>query len=219
MYAGQSKGMTLKNFSSLLLSVALLAPIAVACGGSSEPDTESSTSDITGQKGKLSCAEVFGECVGLAPSACQGGTWADAKTVSCGGGLGVGCCVKPTPPPPPPPNCPTLSPPHPDFCKDGKIKPRKDASGCTVGYDCEKNPAPASCASVGGSCVGLAPGSCESNRWADATKFTCGGAIGTGCCLPECPALSPPHPDFCKDGTIVPRKDATGCNVGFDCVK
>jgi hypothetical protein len=32
-----------------------------------------------------------------------------------------------------------------------------------------------------------------------------------------CPALSPPHPDFCPDGTLTPQEDADGCTVGYDC--
>lgn len=33
--------------------------------------------------------------------------------------------------------CPELSPPAPGFCTNGHLKPRQDANGCTVGYDCE----------------------------------------------------------------------------------
>jgi hypothetical protein len=97
---------------------------------------------------------------------------------------------------------------------DGEIVTTTDERGCH-GYECVRA---ATCASVGGQCVGLSPTSCPSGRWADAAEITCGPGIGAGCCLPECPVLSPPHPSFCPDGTIVPRKDDTGCVVGFDCV-
>jgi hypothetical protein len=110
--------------------------------------------------------------------------------------------------------CPTLSPPAPGFCADGEIVTTTDDNGCH-GYECVRA---ATCASVGGQCVGLSPTSCPSGRWADANEITCGPGIGAGCCLPECPALSPPHPSFCADGRIKPRKDATGCTVGFDCL-
>lgn len=33
-------------------------------------------------------------------------------------------------------SCPELSPPAPGFCKDGRIQPKKDASGCTTGFEC-----------------------------------------------------------------------------------
>jgi inhibitor of cysteine peptidase len=33
-------------------------------------------------------------------------------------------------------SCPTLSPPAPGFCSAGSLTPRKDANGCTTGYDC-----------------------------------------------------------------------------------
>lgn len=36
--------------------------------------------------------------------------------------------------------CPTLSPPAPGFCSDGKIVARKDGD-CVVGYDCVKSQA------------------------------------------------------------------------------
>lgn len=33
--------------------------------------------------------------------------------------------------------CPQLSPPAPNFCRNGLIKPKTNAQGCTVGYECE----------------------------------------------------------------------------------
>lgn len=32
--------------------------------------------------------------------------------------------------------CPQIIPPHPDFCKDGKIQPLYDKIGCIIGYEC-----------------------------------------------------------------------------------
>ena len=76
--------------------------------------------------------------------------------------------------------CPTLSPPAPGFCDGATPVPKYDANACIVGYGC----APLDCASAGGQCVGLAPGSCPGNKFGDATKYSCGGGLGVGCCLP-----------------------------------
>lgn len=35
----------------------------------------------------------------------------------------------------------------------------------------------------------------------------------------DCPQLSPPAPDFCKNGRVVPKKDANGCSTGLECVQ
>lgn len=77
-------------------------------------------------------------------------------------------------------SCPTLSPPAPGFCDGASPVPRYDSNACIVGYGC----APLDCASAGGTCVGLAPGSCPGNHYGDATKYSCGGGVGVGCCLP-----------------------------------
>ena len=34
-------------------------------------------------------------------------------------------------------SCPQLSPPAPGFCKTGKIVAKKDANGCSTGYECQ----------------------------------------------------------------------------------
>ena len=78
-------------------------------------------------------------------------------------------------------SCPTLSPPAPGFCDGASPVPKYDANACIVGYGC----APLDCAAAGGQCVGLAPGSCPApKKFGDATKYSCGGGIGSGCCLP-----------------------------------
>lgn len=78
-------------------------------------------------------------------------------------------------------SCPTLSPPAPGFCDGASPVPKYDSNACIVGYGC----APLDCAAAGGQCVGLSPGSCPApKRFGDATKYTCGGGIGSGCCLP-----------------------------------
>ncbi len=191
------------RLSSWLVALGIFVPLATACSATtgdettpdpSSEDADSVSSDVKAGKKKpkkLTCAEVFGTCVGLSPSSCVGGTWADATVVTCGGGLGVGCCVRPTPPPPPPPPppvptpdpCPTLSPPAPSFCPGGTITPRKDGA-CIVGYDCVPPPGKTLCEVRGGTCVGLAPSSCASGHWGDASTHSCGPGIGVGCCLP-----------------------------------
>lgn len=76
--------------------------------------------------------------------------------------------------------CPTLSPPAPSFCDGATPVPMYDSQACIVGYGC----APLSCTSAGGQCVGIAPGTCPGNKFGDATKYSCGGGVGVGCCLP-----------------------------------
>lgn len=114
------------RYSSSLLALAFLSAAAVACSAeapsSDETQLGSDQSDIRAGKkpGKgggvapapNSCAAAGGACVGLSPSSCKNGHWADATTASCGSGLGVGCCVPDAPKPPPPP------PPPATTCKD-----------------------------------------------------------------------------------------------------
>ncbi len=47
--------------------------------------------------------------------------------------------------------CPELAPPAPGFCKNGQIKPRKNDSGCTIGYDCQQGCGGSTCG-AGQSC-------------------------------------------------------------------
>lgn len=176
-------------FSSFALTLGLALPVLAACGGatsdvpgasgdgtatggSGNESVDTADSDVKSGK-KQSCASVGGACVGLAPSSCADGHWADASKVSCGGGVGVACCI----------SCPVLSPPAPGFCPDGKIVPIKNANGCTGGFDCVP-PAGNACTAAGGTCVGLAPASCASGHWGDASTHSCGGGLGVGCCLP-----------------------------------
>jgi len=78
-------------------------------------------------------------------------------------------------------SCPTLSPPAPGFCDGASPVPLYDSNACIVGYGCALVP----CATAGGACVGISPSSCPApKKWGDATKYTCGGGIGSGCCLP-----------------------------------
>lgn len=118
------------------------------------------------------CEAKGGQCVAITPTACADGTFGDASTHSCGGGIGVGCCI----------TCPTLSPPAPGFCTGGTITPKKAANGCVTGYDCVK-PAQTQCEAKGGECVALTPTSCAGGTWADATTHSCGGGLGVGCCI------------------------------------
>lgn len=76
--------------------------------------------------------------------------------------------------------CPMLTPPAPGFCDGATPVPLYASNGCVAGYGC----APVACASAGGSCVALTPTSCASGKWGDATKYSCGGGLGVGCCLP-----------------------------------
>jgi hypothetical protein len=205
--------------SSFALSLVLALPVLAACSGSTadDPAPADDGSDPTGSVDsevklgkKKSCAAVGGACVGLSPSSCTGGVFADAAQVSCGGGIGVACCIAcpaisaPAPGfctggtivprknangcnagfdcvmPPPAPECPQIMPPAPGFCTNGIVVPRKNSNGCTTGFDC----APNACVAAGGTCLGLAMSTCLTGHWADATTHSCGGGIGVGCCLP-----------------------------------
>lgn len=205
--------------SSFALSLSLVLPLLAACSGSTvdEPapatdgtDTESVDSEVKSGR-KKSCAAVGGACVGLSPSSCSDGHFADATKVSCGKGIGTACCIScpvlspPSPSfcpggkivprkgangcpggfdcvAPTPADCPELVQPPPGFCPGGSVVPRKGANGCTVGFDCVSSPN--ACVAGGGKCVGLSPSSCPGGNWADATTHSCGGGLGVGCCLP-----------------------------------
>jgi hypothetical protein len=148
--------------------------------------------------------------VGLNPSACPSGVFADAAKVSCGGGLGTACCVScPVLSPPSPASCPgghfvprkgangciggydcvkascpELTPPPPNFCPGGTTKPiTNPTTGCLVGFECEKAPTNP-CVAAGGTCVGLSPGGCPSGKFGDATTHSCNSGLGIACCLP-----------------------------------
>lgn len=194
----------MKHFlSSFALSLGLVAPVLAACSGNVADDLSTKNDGASGSSSasssedvasvdaavkagtKKTCASVGGTCVGLSPSSCTGGHWADASKISCGPGIGAACCVKSPPPPPPPPkDCPELTPPPPGFCSGGSVVPRHDATtGCLTGFDCVPA-ATNACTSAGGKCVGLSPSSCASGHWADAPTHSCGGGIGVGCCMP-----------------------------------
>ena len=130
----------MKHFFCFAVSLGLALPLLSACSSASSEDeipnsgadtaavepgeVESVDSEIMAGKKpkKKTCASVGGACVGLSPSSCTGGTWADASKISCGSGLGVGCCVV---------SCPTFPPPAPGFCAGGKIVQIKNANGCS----------------------------------------------------------------------------------------
>jgi len=91
-----------------LIGLASMLFLVAACGAASDTDADqaldetpaSDEAELKSRKKKKTCASVGGSCVGLAPSSCAGGSWADAKQVSCGAGIGVGCCVPPPAPAP-----------------------------------------------------------------------------------------------------------------------
>lgn len=45
----------------------------------------------------------------------------------------------------------------------------------------------------------------------------CSGGCIDGAC--QCPQLSSPSPDFCKNGSIIPQKSSDGCITGYKCVR
>jgi hypothetical protein len=56
---------------------------------------------------------------------------------------------------------------------------------------------PVSCGSAGGACIGIYPGACQ--NWGDANAYSCGGGVGTGCCLDS--ANDGGSPDAASDGS------------------
>jgi hypothetical protein len=196
------------RITACLFALGLVLPLASACTTSTEDGSDDTSTDESELViGKRSCKSVGGTCVGLSPTSCTNGRFADASKVSCGRGVGVACCV-------PAPVCPVLSPPAPGFCTNGTITPKKGANGCITGYECVPPPPPPppnACVTKGGECVGISPTSCRLGLWGDASTHSCGGGVGVGCCLPK-----PPAPTACetKGGECV-GISPTSCRLGL----
>jgi hypothetical protein len=176
---------------ALLLAISFTAA-AVACGtgdlvvgddsndaststDASSPDKDAqsppdgSTKDAAVDAPPGSCAAAPGGpgmCL-PAGTACR---QADTSGLTCAT-AGQFCCIT---------QCPELAQPAPGFCDGGPYAPLYDSKACIVGFGCT----PITCTTAGGTCVGLAPGSCPNNNFGDATKYSCGPGIGSGCCLP-----------------------------------
>ena len=152
------------------------------------------------------CEQAGGACVALYPGSCADGEIGDANTYSCGGGLGVMCCLP----------RPASSPLSPDWCADGTIAQGAssfidwaDGKQCEIpGAHCLTKDASA--------CPQLAPLSpdwCADGRIVQGAPSFIGSADGKECQMPSvhcvtndmsaCPQLSPLSPDWCADGTIV----------------
>lgn len=180
------------SFARALLLGAVFTAAVVACGtgdvvvgddsrdaattdSSTNPDAQppidkdGATTDAVIDAPPGSCASAPtgpGMCL-PAGAACR---QADTTGLTCAT-AGQFCCVV---------TCPELAQPAPGFCNGGPFAPLYDAKACIVGFACT----PVACTAAGGTCVGLAPGSCPNNKFGDATKYSCGPGIGTGCCLP-----------------------------------
>lgn len=170
------------------------AGVVLACGGGSlvvgddsrdatppsdegaAPDTlppdanakDTSTGDAKSDAPPRTCAAAPGgpgTCM-MPGDACEK---ADTTGLTCPT-AGDFCCIT---------MCPELAPPPP-AC-DGGYTALYDSKACVVGFSC----GPVACSAAGGTCVGLAPGSCKNNKFGDATKYSCGPGIGSGCCLPS----------------------------------
>jgi hypothetical protein len=46
------------------------------------------------------------------------------------------------------------------------------------------------CQDAGGACVGISDTTCVDGQWGDADAYSCGDAVGVGCCLPVEPAAN-----------------------------
>ncbi|HEY3356566.1 MAG TPA: hypothetical protein VGQ83_25165 [Polyangia bacterium] len=131
------------------------------------------------------CAAAGGTCVGLYPDACANGTVGDANTFSCGGGVGVQCCLPPTPVNACAAAGGTCVPLVPDACANGSVGDANTFScGGGLGVQCCLPPTFNACQAAGGSCVALYPGACANGHVGDATQYSCGGGLGVECCLP-----------------------------------
>lgn len=82
------------GFCCLMACPELTQPAPSFCDGGPYAPTYDSKACITGFScAPVSCASAGGMCVGLVPGACMGGHLGDANKYSCGGGLGVTCCL------------------------------------------------------------------------------------------------------------------------------
>lgn len=64
------------------------------CDGGPYAPTYDAKACITGfECAPVSCTTAGGACVGLSPSSCPNGHFGDATKYSCGGGVGVACCL------------------------------------------------------------------------------------------------------------------------------
>jgi hypothetical protein len=187
-----SRSRSLVALSSLALrSLVAFAVAVAACGGgdlvigddsrsdasvdggadpdSARPDdVDGATKDSAADGPPVACsAAPAGPGICLpAGSACR-----QADTSFTCASAGTFCCVQ---------QCPELAQPPPGFCDGGGFAPIYDKNACITGFACT----PVACAVAGGTCVGVAPGSCTTGNVGDATKYSCGGGIGVMCCLP-----------------------------------
>ncbi|MCA9672277.1 MAG: hypothetical protein KC503_42075 [Myxococcales bacterium] len=107
-------------------------------------------------------------------------------------------------------NCPTLAPPPPDFCPDGRIVTKYDSNGCVTGFSCEKEQCPP---------LGLPYPACNPGEVVVEVKDK-NGCITSYRCEPKCPAIPLPGPPTCLPGEkLKEKKDASGCLIGWECVK
>ncbi len=94
-----------------------------------------------------------------------------------------------------------------------------DAAARDAGSDANVDAGPVTCVSVGGTCVALTPTSCPApSMVGDATQYTCGGGLGTECCLPggcsiapACTHVGTPQEGwYAGDGTLICANACSG---------
>ncbi len=127
------------NHSILVVGLCTLA-LTLGCGPVSETSTDESRS-LQNDLAQTACASAGGKCVGVSPNACDG-HW--ANDMSCGDGIGVGCCL---PPAPAPITCEsaggTCTGLSPTSCDGQWVAPDEASCGTAIGVGCCK-PAAAS---------------------------------------------------------------------------
>ena len=234
--------------------VATDVPVMDAVNDTGVADTGSMDSTTVDTVPVNSCVAAGGACVPLVPGSCPPpGMIGSAGTYSCGGGLGVECCLPGDAGTPPVDagspdtgvvtcmsaggSCVALVPgscPAPRMIGSASMY----SCGGGLGVECCL-PAPATdagtsvtCVSAGGMCVGLFPGACPAPAMVgDARMYTCGGGLGLECCLPgtTTDAGGPPTcasaggtcvplvPGSCPAPSMVGSGYTCGSGLGVEC--
>jgi hypothetical protein len=131
------------------------------------------------------CEAAGGACVPLVPDACEFGTVGDASTYSCGGGLGVQCCL------PPAAQCRAIV-----ECVQGK---HWDATKCACVDNAAQCRAIVEC--VQGKHWDAGACACVDNTPSDGGPSD-GGSSDAGCSADsDCSGILPQYCQVCSDGS------------------
>ena len=146
------------------------SPTSTGTGGA----TTTSTSTGTGG-GANTCVQAGGQCEPVTPGACTNGMVGDASTYSCGGGVGVLCCLPCANP------CPTEGATR---CAADAIQTCSHVGTCLKWVPGAECPAGEACNSDGSACI-TPSGTCTTDA-----QCGCGCGCGGGMC--HCTGAIPP---------------------------